>query len=58
MSCLRGFAFGTEQKPQPRVQQIAQDHERRRAAVEALVDIRASRRFANRVQVELRAVRS
>ena len=49
---LRGVPFGTEQNPQPRVQQIAQNHERGRAAMEALVDIRAARRFAHRVQVQ------
>ncbi len=37
---------------------VAQNHERRRAAVEAFVNIGAARRFADRVQVQLRAIRS
>ena len=32
--------------------QIAQDHERRRAAVETLVHVRAARRFAHGVQIQ------
>src|SRR5262249_40169035 len=32
---------------------VAQDHERRHAAMEALVNVRAARRLANRVQVQL-----
>ena len=33
--------------------QVAQDHERRRAAVKAFMHVRAARRFANRVQIQL-----
>ena len=52
MSCFAGLPLGTEQNPQPRVQQIPQDHEGGGAAMEALVDIRAARRLADRMQIQ------
>ena len=58
MSRLRGIDLRHGAKAAAARAAVAEDHEGRRAAMEALVDIRAARRFADGVQIELRAARA